>query len=465
MYFSSYSGQRYFPLFDFTFPSNTFTVKNINAYLDYTRASSGYGGIVVMEDCGGSEPPANAQTSLNNYANPNGCTGNPLPEYVAPPTGGAITYTFNPANSGTSNSVTVGVSPTCTVDCSTDSGAFDAGGYDIDWKDSYGDGPNGGVLKIYLRAAGATGSLGALYTQYSGNWYGSSQVYTMSVPTGQEMVVVYTCGSYCYESSLTVTPAAVGPNLPPLPTTAAAACSPNCAPTGSETPTTSLNLASGKEAYMEWTTSSGPGADENLIYYRTSGTTGWSTAWDVCTGTGCTSGTTYDSYTDGIIFQTPGTYEFLVWDTNGDGTGTGSGGSIVIADLGTTTGTSPISASGARLVSIVSTEQLANFRFWSYDSSPQTINLWSSVTSCNDQTSTVSMISDAVNAGTYIELSMNNPQSANYAGSSDGFGYLYANNFWLVVELEDNTPDSTPPTLANAQYHEIPMLKVLEHFI
>ena len=181
LYYSSSTGQRYYPIFDFTFPANSFTVKNINAYLDFQRSSSGYAGIVVLEDCGGSEPDGYVR-SFNNFANPSGCTGNPIPEYVPPTAGsGPITYTFNPSNSGTSNSVTVGVSPTCTVDCSTVSGAFDSSGYELNWLDSFGDGPNGGSLKVNVRAAGSTGS-GTLYQTFSNAWNGGSQQYTASIP-------------------------------------------------------------------------------------------------------------------------------------------------------------------------------------------------------------------------------------------------------------------------------------------
>ena len=171
---------------------------------------------------------------------------------------------------------------------------------------------------------------------------GSSSTGSVTVPAGNVMFMAYDCnansnfqttsGCGYTEQSIQITSGVVGPTLAPLATGPAAACSPNCVPTGSETPSATLTLPAGKEAYMEWTTSTGPGGDENLIYYRTSGTTGWTTAWDLCTGTTCTSGTTYESFSyvlpDGssasILFQTPGVYELLVWDVNGDGTGAGS---------------------------------------------------------------------------------------------------------------------------------------------
>ena len=222
-----------------------------------------------------------------------------------------------------------------------------------------------------------------------------------------------------------------------------------------------MTLPAGKEAYIEWTTSTGPGGDENLIYYRTSGTTGWTTAWDLCTGTTCTSGSTYESFSyllpDGssasILFQTPGVYEFLVWDENGDGTGAGSGGRIVIDDIGSN-GIVPQSDSGKRMVSLVSTEALNVVYFWANTPNPNPVNLCSSVASCNDATSSISLITDAVNNGGYFELSFASPQSPNYDSSwpSDTFGRDRIKDVVLVVELEDNTPDSAPPTLENAQY-------------
>jgi hypothetical protein len=106
---------------------------------------------------------------------------------------------------------------------------------------------------------------------------GNSATGSITVPNGEVMFIAYDCnifttsqtssGCSYQEAQIDITPAIVGPDLPPIPTTPAAACSPNCVPTGSETPSVTFTLPAGKEAYMEWTTSSGPGGDENEIYY------------------------------------------------------------------------------------------------------------------------------------------------------------------------------------------------------
>ena len=80
-------------------------------------------------------------------------------------------------------------------------------------------------------------------------------------------------------------------------------------------------------------------------------------------GTDCVAATDYFSYlaTPSILFQTPAVYEILVWDSVGDGSGAGSGGEIIFDPVGTN-GAIQNNPSGLRMVSLVSTEQLATFQ-------------------------------------------------------------------------------------------------------
>ena len=97
------------------------------------------------------------------------------------------------------------------------------------------------------------------------------------------------------------------------------------APTGSEAADVSFSTV--EEAYMQFTSGTNVGdAGEVEIYYRQAGATGWSDKWDIYYGTDCAPVTTYNSYqaTPSIIFQVR-TYELLVWDTAGDGSGNNAG--------------------------------------------------------------------------------------------------------------------------------------------
>jgi hypothetical protein len=185
---------------------------------------------------------------------------------------------------------------------------------------------------------------------------------SITVASGDELRLAYDCpgSSNCWssENSMTITPYTPPPSLPAIGAGAGGT------PTGTEAATTTFNLASGEEAYMAFTTGQATGdAEETEIYYRMAGSTGWSDVWDLCTGTTCTPATQYNSYeaTIPILFQTPGTYELLVWDTFGDGSGTGSGGTVIIAAAGSAGLGVQNSPSGLRLVSLVSTEQIGTF--------------------------------------------------------------------------------------------------------
>jgi len=76
-YYGSGGDHAYFPIIDFDITTgNSFTVKSITANIEsdnaYTSASTAVMGLVVLEDCGGSEPDTTRDT-LPNFANPSGC--------------------------------------------------------------------------------------------------------------------------------------------------------------------------------------------------------------------------------------------------------------------------------------------------------------------------------------------------------------------------------------------------------
>ena len=140
-----------------------------------------------------------------------------------------------------------------------------------------------------------------------------------------------------------------------------------------------------------------------MIYYRVAGTSGWSSLWDVCTGAACAGATTYTSEAS-VLFQHEGAVDLLVWDTAGDGSGAGAGGSIVLAALGSTTGVIENSPSGKRLVSLVSSEQIGTFQLNSYTANNRAIPLCSSVTDC--QTGAMNMFVDAYKNTGYLEFTL-----------------------------------------------------------
>ena len=164
---------------------------------------------------------------------------------------------------------------------------------------------------------GSSGSWTAISTP-ARNWNGySAPVQFVTVPAGDEMRVRYACLAPSWfgppdcsttETTVEIEAAVVGPDLPAI-TGNSAACAPNCAPTGSESPTASYAIPAGKKAQIEWTCGN-IGCATNEVYYRTAGASGWSTHWDICST--CTAGADYESHDDGIVF-TSGTIEFLVW--------------------------------------------------------------------------------------------------------------------------------------------------------
>ena len=165
------------------------------------------------------------------------------------------------------------------------------------------------------------------------------------------------------------------------------------------------------------------------------------------TGAACAGATTYTSEAS-VLFQHEGAVDLLVWDTAGDGSGAGAGGSIVLAALGSTTGVIENSPSGKRLVSLVSSEQIGTFQLNSYTANNRAIPLCTSVTDC--QTGAMNMFVDAYKNTGYLEFTLGFPSAANnpgWSGSTYMDGGAYFHDFYLVVELEDTTPDATPPSV------------------
>ena len=474
------------PWFDFEFTqSTTLTVAQVTAHISWSSVTSiqsqsyEFTSIQIMEDCGGNLPDG-SESTLNNFANIAGCTGNPLPKYNPPSsTGGSVTYVFadfhpswgtgdmqyhDECSLGYQYDLTsdqtscqygssydwIGVGTSGTASGPEESGGiFTSGDYAYMIYDSAGDSLDGNAaFHFETRAAGSTGAWTTILSEV-GTYIGSSgHAGTVSVPTGDELRLAYHCpSSNCYSSEnyMTLTPITPAPSIP-----GAAAGVGGGSPTGSEPADVSFNVVSGEEAYFEFTSGSAVGdAEEVEIYYRPAGTSGWTDKWEICTGTSCAPNTQYFSYlaNPSIIFQNPGGYEILVWDTFGDGSGAGAGGSVVYATAGSTTGVIQNTPSGQRLVSLVSTEQIATFKLNSYGSGGTSVQLCSSAVDCNS--GAMAMFTDAYKNTGYLEFAFgwyhgaNNPN----APTSISSGGAYFDDFYLVVELEDSTPDAAPPTV------------------
>ena len=224
-------------------------------------------------------------------------------------------------------------------------GIFSAGTYHYTIFDTAGDTLDGNAaFHFETRAVGSTGAYTTIHSEI-GTFIGSSGLSgTITVPSGQEMILAYNCPgtSNCWptENYMTITPEVI-PTIP-----AAAAGVGGAAPV-QRLRTCRRNILQQVMAEKHFLRSllkgSSPGdADETEIYYRIAGSTGWIDKWDICSisDSSCNSATTYDSHLANppILFQTPATYELLVWDTAGDGSGIGAGGTVVYTSLGSTTG-------------------------------------------------------------------------------------------------------------------------------
>ena len=169
----------------------------------------------------------------------------------------------------------------------------------------------------------------------------------------------------------------------------------------------------------------------------------------------CVSGDDYTSEED-VLIQTPGTYEVLVWDNNGDGSGTGAGGEVTIVAVGSS-GQGAATPEIMRFNSLISSTQIARLAIDVSTGTPTTVPICGSVSACT--TGPMSMFVDAYKNGAnggYIEFSLGWPNALNaYDGWTSGQLYGGANfdEFYLVVELEDNTPDATPPTVESDSHY------------
>ena len=188
------------------------------------------------------------------------------------------------------------------------------------------------------------------------------------------------------------------------------------------------------------------------MFYRVAGSSGWNTHWDICAT--CTAGATYESHDDNIVFNS-GTYEFLVWDRTGGGT-TGGSGMIGVDDAGTW-GSAPVSDAGARLVSSISTTPVGDFSVASNgDYQTYTEDLCLSVTQCNAAGSPLLMLANALSTGGYIEfgLGFGHAPNAGLGQSPYSDGLWRVAGFKLIIDLESNIPDTTPPADMTAAHYD-----------
>ena len=328
------------PRFDFTFAQTTpLTIASVNAVYEVSRTqytgSNDYAGLLIMEQCGSYDVASaysNGGTSINSIYSPSDCTGTPLADYPAPPAPPAppVTHVFdnfdewenceeenNVYGSAASPIPTTGTSPyqySITSDMTQcddgnaagtlssvdfvsetttyeNNGIFDAGDYLYKVTDSIGangDGLDGGASVVFqLRAAGSTDNSAwvdevEVCEGFScDHGQDNNNDYPLTVPSGQEMRIAYNCPgtSSCYpgENAAEIRQATLPPQLP-----GAAATGVSGSPTGSEAATVTFTVLTNEEAYFEFKTGSNPGdADQVEIYYRLSGSTGWSTYWDL----------------------------------------------------------------------------------------------------------------------------------------------------------------------------------------
>ena len=110
-----------------------------------------------------------------------------------------------------------------------------------------------------------------------------------------------------------------------------------------------------------------------------------------------------------------------------------------------------------RFNSLISSTQIARLAIDVSTGTPTTVPICGSVSACT--TGPMSMFVDAYKNGAnggYIEFSLGWPNALNaYDGWTSGQLYGGANfdEFYLVVELEDNTPDATPPTVESDSHY------------
>ncbi|MDG1548467.1 MAG: hypothetical protein P8Q94_00300, partial [Candidatus Poseidoniaceae archaeon] len=449
-------------------------VESISARVTYNAdGDDGFADIIVLEDCGISSAgaPDGSTVQLGAFANPGGCTGNALPAYTPPTATGNPVYTYSQPTAsgrmscssywneclhwshfGVDNSHNYGHGNYVSVsDGSSSNGIFPGGTYTWEVLDSFGDGMNNNAYYgIYKRAAGGA----VTNTQYG--WSNVAQMSTtgfsttgaFTIPSSEEFVIRYYCpssslsGCWTGENQMTIQESS-GIILPQL-------------SSGGDSlnrgPDATLALGIGEEARMTW--NCGSWCTENIILWRTAGQSwSWANSW-APNGGGAFDGVTYYSNTEGTLIQNAGgttmNIEFLVYDSNGDGTNGGSG-SVEAASLGTW-GTVPATPWGLRQVSMVSSESLGYISIPQIGQGTRTINLCSTAVECSDQTSSISMLSDAIANGGYIEMGLGFANSAvsqspdqTIGSAGPGGAEFYIDKFELIIDFEEAVDDTTPP--------------------
>jgi len=431
-------------------------IESITAKVDWDPYNNGFADIIILEDCGMNSlgAPDGDDDALQTFANPSGCLGVALPDYT-PATGGSGPSSGMQGPFSSSSSWSYCSSSNCPL----------PGGNTYRFKvtDSYGDG-FGGDLQIGTRAAGSSASYSPYVTliasQTCPSWQGcgltDSGWFSTTVAAGDEIKWRLGCRAqgeyYCNENRVYWEPAFPGVALPAIPAQTGATTPPT-SPAASEAATASIAVTSGMEARMKWTC--GSWCEENSVYYRMQGDTGWTASWTPGTGS---PGAVYTSNTNSIVLQTVGTHEFLVFDSNDDGTGGGSG-EVETSPTGTW-GLMPITPEGQRLISMVSSQSLGYYETSGSSDSTSLVPLCVTATECNDATdadsdgipdSPLHMLINAINTGSYIELGLGfansltspTPHQINTANSADGTHDVDA--FTLIIDFESNTPDTTPP--------------------
>jgi hypothetical protein len=433
-----------------------------------------------MEDCGGNLPDGDTNNLLA-FANSAGCTGTPLAKFTPPPPPAG-----SPATSQVSNGFsggTGGAEGTFTVPAGGEAKLFYVcGSYCTEGGVSLIEA--GGTIYNWGRTTTATaGTVAAGYTSNTFPGAGNGVTLDSSDSTqlngahnfGNNGILlpgtyqVYHWDSYGDGSNGATIDVEIAPNgyassTAPVIPAAAAGVGPGT-PTGSEPADTTFTVNSGEEAHFSFTTGTATGdAGEVEIYYRLTGSSVWVDKWDLCDGTDCAAATLYESYSlndynqDGVgtptvLLQTPGVYELLVWDTAGDGSGTGASGTVVIGAAGTNTGVVQNTPSGQRLVSLISSTQLANLPMTSTSGNVRSVNICGSYTACN--TGEMSMFSDAYTNGGYVEFGLGFPNADNnptWDGYSMDGGATFT-ELYLTLELEDTTPDATAPTVVGNNHY------------
>ena len=290
--YENWGAMHYSPRFGYQFNANlpnglpVSMVEAVDVKVDWDPSNNGYADIIILEDCGTNSlgAPNGDVLTLEQYANPSGCTGVALPDYTPTNT--------NTPSSGSQQLQYSSGGPNYQY-CSNSNCPL-PGGYSYKFKvtDSYGDGWDG-YLQIGTRTGGSGG-----YSPYttlipSMSSTSDSGWYTINVASGDDIRWRFACaiavsstpwgpGShYCNEVTVYWDVAFPGAQLPAIPSQTPAA-NPPTSPPSSASPTTTFTLNQGFEARMTWTC--GNWCEENYVYYRTQGTSGWTTSWQPGTG-------------------------------------------------------------------------------------------------------------------------------------------------------------------------------------